>query len=509
MSSAAHRIRRQRWELRASDEDTAFALRTQMRRDIDNVLMPALEQAFDALDSGDEVVHLSRLSLKLKVRNLEQLAAELPALIAEQLDEALGGAAARISGAARRRPAATQRRMNLLHYLHRGQLDWQDLHGEVATQVATLREAAVQLAHEWQDDSLAMRAALPARFVALVAFFHRFLQLLPAALHSEWIPAMLKSAPWPESPQRRKLENWPASQAQAGLPEHRLLQVQAIQLGMAWAERTPNDDELRSVLLALPGIDATLMSVLGPLLDSDDGMPGGETAAQRAPDNRNFAESDTHVPEHDEPSTPTNANAIRTDARSQDDHPDTGSTAGQPSNDDAGIDDAGLRVHSAGLVLAHPFLSSLFAARGLLGEDGTRLSPFELPHAAALLHWLACGREAIFEFELGLIKPLLGLQPTDPLPVTQGLLNAEDREECQALLAAMVTHWPALRSTSVEGLQVSFLQRPGLLRPTDAGWQLQLESESFDLLLAQLPWSISIVKLPWMTKPIFTDWPSP
>ena len=71
MSSAAHRIRRQRWELRAPDQDTAFALRVQMRRDIDNVLMPALEQAFDALDSGDEVVHLSRLSLKLKVRNLE------------------------------------------------------------------------------------------------------------------------------------------------------------------------------------------------------------------------------------------------------------------------------------------------------------------------------------------------------------------------------------------------------------------------------------------------------
>mgnify|MGYP003378600954 CR=1 FL=1 len=132
-----------------------------MRRDIDNVLMPALEQAFDARDSGDEVVHLSRLSVKLKVRNLEQLAAELPALIAEQLDEALGGAAARISGAARRRPAATQRRMNLLHYLHRGHPDWQDLHGEVATQVATLREAAVQLAHERQHDPPAMHLALP------------------------------------------------------------------------------------------------------------------------------------------------------------------------------------------------------------------------------------------------------------------------------------------------------------------------------------------------------------
>ena len=82
------------------------------------VLMPALERAFDALDSGDEVVHLSRLSLKLKVRSLEQLAAELPALITEQLDEALGGAAAQTASATRRRPAALQRMINLLHYLH-------------------------------------------------------------------------------------------------------------------------------------------------------------------------------------------------------------------------------------------------------------------------------------------------------------------------------------------------------------------------------------------------------
>lgn len=509
MSSAAHRIRRQRWELRAPDEDTAFALRAQMRKDIDNVLMPALERAFDALDSGDEVVHLSRLSLKLKVRSLEQLAAELPALITEQLDEALGGAAAQTASATRRRPAALQRRINLLHYLHSGQLDWQDLHGEVATQVATLREAAVQLAHEWQDNPPAMCAALPAHFEALVAFFFRFLQLLPASLHREWMPAMIKSAPWPESPRRRKLESWPAPQAEAALTEHGQLQIQAIRLSMAWAERIPDDDELRLVVLALPGIDVTLMRVPGPLLDSVDRIAAVETAAQRASDNRSTVESDTRGPEHDEPFTPTGPNAAPTDARSLDDRPDTNSIVSPPTDSDAGIDGAGLRVHSAGLVLAHPFLSSLFAARGLLGEDGTKLSPFELPHAAALLHWLACGREAIFEFELGLIKPLLGLQPTDPLPVTQGLLNAEDREECQALLAAMVTHWPALRSTSVEGLQVSFLQRPGLLRPTDAGWQLQLESESFDLLLAQLPWSISIVKLPWMIKPIFTDWPSP
>jgi hypothetical protein len=38
---------------------------------------------------------------------------------------------------------------------------------------------------------------------------------------------------------------------------------------------------------------------------------------------------------------------------------------------------------------------------------------------------------------------------------------------------------------------------------------LQVEAESFDMLLGKLPWGISTMKLPWMNKPIFTDWPTP
>jgi hypothetical protein len=56
---------------------------------------------------------------------------------------------------------------------------------------------------------------------------------------------------------------------------------------------------------------------------------------------------------------------------------------------------------------------------------------------------------------------------------------------------------------------MSFLQRRGLLRNIGSSWQLQVEPESFDLLLGKLPWGISIVRLPWMTRPIFTDWPTP
>jgi len=171
--------------------------------------------------------------------------------------------------------------------------------------------------------------------------------------------------------------------------------------------------------------------------------------------------------------------------------------------------DTRLWVHSAGLVLLHPYIPHLFAARQVLSQEGETIPAVELPRAAALLHWLATGRDEVDEFELSLVKVLLGLRPRDPLPLEAGLLNEADRQECTALLDAAVSHWTALRGTSVEGLQASFVQRKGLLRHTEVGWQLRVESAAFDMLLAQLPWGINIVKLGWMPKPLFTEWPPP
>jgi hypothetical protein len=159
----------------------------------------------------------------------------------------------------------------------------------------------------------------------------------------------------------------------------------------------------------------------------------------------------------------------------------------------------------AGLVLLHPFLPVLFEACSLQGSVAGLAGP-ALARAAALLHWLATGREEIHEFELGLVKILLGLAPETALPIGRGLLEARDREEGAALLRAVLEHWRVLKGTSIEGLRLSFLQRRGALRNTDAGWRLQPESEPFDMLLEHLPWSFVTVKLPWMTRPLFTDW---
>jgi len=165
-----------------------------------------------------------------------------------------------------------------------------------------------------------------------------------------------------------------------------------------------------------------------------------------------------------------------------------------------------LTVHQAGLVLLHPFISRLFAHTGIMEKGVPKLSSFALTRAAALLHFTATGREPVYEYELGLIKVLLGLHPHTVLLVCEGLVEARAREEVQVLLQAVIAHWSALKNTSIHGLRSSFLQRQALLREEGNGWKLQVERKPFDVLLDQLPWSISIVKLPWMKKAVYTEW---
>ncbi|MBS0345603.1 MAG: hypothetical protein JSR69_04020 [Proteobacteria bacterium] len=170
---------------------------------------------------------------------------------------------------------------------------------------------------------------------------------------------------------------------------------------------------------------------------------------------------------------------------------------------------AGLLVPEAGLVLLHPYLPRLFEAAGLVaaGHRGP-LPEAAVPHAAALLHWLATGATAL-EFELPFVKLLLGLKPDTPLTHALPGLTEAEHAEAEALLAAVLAHWQALRGTTTDGLRTAFLRRRGHLRREDEAWQLRVEPESFDLLLGLLPWSIGLVRLPWMPWPLLTEWGTP
>ena len=49
--------------------------------------------------------------------------------------------------------------------------------------------------------------------------------------------------------------------------------------------------------------------------------------------------------------------------------------------------------------------------------------------------------------------------------------------------------------------------RPGKLTLRgDRDWLLQVESSGCDVLLDQLPWSISTIRLPWMESLLWVEW---
>ena len=163
-------------------------------------------------------------------------------------------------------------------------------------------------------------------------------------------------------------------------------------------------------------------------------------------------------------------------------------------------------VKYAGLVIFHPFLQRLFVKTSILTEGEKNIPFHNLSKAAALLHFMATGNDEIYEFELGFIKVLIGLDPEESLLVSDGLITSLDKEESISLVQSVIGHWSVLKNTSVDGLRQTFIQRNALLNRSEMGWKLLVEPSAFDLLLNQLPWSFNIIKLPWMNKPIYTEW---
>jgi hypothetical protein len=163
--------------------------------------------------------------------------------------------------------------------------------------------------------------------------------------------------------------------------------------------------------------------------------------------------------------------------------------------------DTGIFVGDAGLVLLHPFLPALF--EGLALSAGERLLAPE--RALHLLHYLATGEDCAPEYELPLAKILCELPLTQAVHANLALSTAE-KDHAQALLDAVIGHWSALRNTGVDALRATFLLRRGKLSRRDGDWLLQVEPDTADILLDQLPWGISPIKLAWMEPMLWVEW---
>ncbi|MCE9667754.1 hypothetical protein LY474_08005 [Myxococcus stipitatus] len=533
MAPLPHRIRRQRWRIQTRSSGEAFAARQRVRDALADALQPALERAFDEAAPGDEVVHLSRLEVRVCLSGPDALSEQLPELLYRQVREQLGRAPGGLSvdagpgahsTAGARRWAADGRHGHLeaprvesggsrgtsdevgawspyrlrSHYLESGSLPWPLAGLERSTVLARLRLESDEALRHVRERSTAASAL----DVGAVAFYFRLLQLLPV---EQWGLVAAGALVGARGAEVARAIDALAGASGAALTRDARLGLAAVLLAVGCGgPREASARELIPLLVRAVGDSRgrTAEALTSSLPEAAGSLFRRWLVSESAPRPGGSGPAAIHVfPRREQ------APGVRTaspEARAME--AARGATGAVASGPDA--EPFLLPVSHAGLLLLHPYLPRFFESTGVKEAKKAELPVDRLPRAAALLHLLAVGDEEVHELELDFIKLLLGLTPDAPLPVSSGLLGPSDDEEAGALLKAVIEHWKALKSTSVQGLRASFLRRRGYVREQEQGLRLQVEPAAFDVLLGAIPWGIGTVKLPWMRRPIFTDWPT-
>jgi len=164
----------------------------------------------------------------------------------------------------------------------------------------------------------------------------------------------------------------------------------------------------------------------------------------------------------------------------------------------------GLILPNCGLILLHPFLSILFEELGILNPQ-KQIAEEHYDLVVQLLHFIATGEENVSEQQLGAAKQLCGVPSSYPIKKESVLLE-KHKQEALNLIQTVLNYWSALKNTTASGLRGQFLTRSGKWITTDEKIELFIERQTADILLDQLPWGLSMVKLPWLKKMIYVTW---
>lgn len=172
--------------------------------------------------------------------------------------------------------------------------------------------------------------------------------------------------------------------------------------------------------------------------------------------------------------------------------------------DEQHFDGETLYIDRAGLVIAAPFLPSLFERLGYLNEREFISNEIRF-RAVHVIEFLATGLQNVEEYNLVLQKLLSGLPVSAPLDPLDFLTETEI-EMSESMLYGLMSNWPGFENTSIAGLRETFFWREGMLRKEDDQWELTVQSSGVDVLLDRIPWSFRMIKLPWMKEVLRVEW---
>jgi hypothetical protein len=452
-----HRIRQVVFDIQYLDEPTALHGRRQLEEAFHQVLAPLLAEVFDAYAPNGRLIQIDRLEIDLGRIDPERLdRALIRQAIGAELDTRLGA----LTAAAPNETPVVMLEAALLHFLESGHWPWH----------ATLRRI-----HEVESAVLDLA---PAEARRLTERLHLLLQRPPVRLRvaNQFGPAFL---------------DWLVEQMQPRASAE-IQQVAQTVLGD----------------LPVSELWATLLAVVARI-------PVGETVSVADLEQRLRIERGRRT---EEPLATTGVapeKELTSPLRKPEREPIQGIET--PSSEPTGLSERrqsrqltdpppeGVYVPYAGVVLLYPFLDQYFRRLGLLLDDVPLATIEQRERAVHLLYHLVTGQEQPEEHETPLFKLLCGLPIAFPL-IKALSLRQQERDETEMLLAAVIEHWDKLKNTSLAALRETFLQREGKLVQGGDKVRLVVEQRTVDVLLDYLPWTLSIVRLPWLTLPLWVDW---
>ena len=509
---AAVTIRRQVLEVDlCGTEAEGHALQRRLPRVCADVLSPAIESALRPFDAAGRFLYLDRVHLEVTVSSLDDLEAELANAVRRGIEEHLvrhppavagpAGVAARVGPDETPASAATGTvAETLVVFLRTGRLPWWFSlpPGTTLEQVVLAAWAEVGGAPGGLSVGGPIHTALAipdARERLLAQFTPGFVLTLlrtlspELAVSIELVEATLDAEPRATTAGRgflRRVRQAALEAVMAGEPLD-----PATLVGQAWAA-TGAADRAEPALAAVverawPGAakEETTLDPWPAIASGRASPPAPDPAPLAGPDRVSAAAPDSAPVAAPEPA------------------PVAATQQAYPSfRDDDQVEHGGMLVDHAGIVLLHPFLPRFFTGLGVAAGDEL----VDPDRALCLLHHLATGEVVAPEYRLTLAKALCGVPLESPCASDVGLTSVETAE-ATALLEAAIGHWAALRSTSPDGLRAEFLQRPGVLSVTaDGDWLLRVEGRTVDILLDQLPWGFSPLRLPWMSRLMMVEW---
>lgn len=164
-----------------------------------------------------------------------------------------------------------------------------------------------------------------------------------------------------------------------------------------------------------------------------------------------------------------------------------------------------ITIQNAGLVILNVYFTMLFERLHVV-QTNTFVSDLARINAMYYLQYLVSGTTKTDEAMLVLNKVLCGIPFTTP--INEQVMITQDQESLmEGLLQAAIAYWPAIGNSSIDGFRGNWLMRDGILREEEDQWTLVVEKRAYDILMLKSPFVFSMIKLPWMKKPLYVTWP--